>query len=52
MQGHDDWLKKSFSDLKMSKKGLKDDDDTLEKVFDFVKNKIENPDKNLNIFKK
>ena len=135
MQGHDDWLKKSLSDLKMAKKGLKDDDDTLDcavyhvhqcaekvlksyfafknktierthdleyllkicseidfdflalkedvkklnpfavqsrypddrfcidryeaeeavkrakKVFDFVKNKIENPDKNMNIFK-
>jgi len=32
MQGHNDWLKKSLSDLKMAKKGLKDDDDTLDCV--------------------
>jgi HEPN domain-containing protein len=32
MPGHDVWIKKSQSDLKMAKKGLKDDDDTLDCV--------------------
>lgn len=32
MLGHSDWLRKAQSDLKMAKKGLKDDDDTLDCV--------------------
>ncbi|KKQ33626.1 MAG: HEPN-type nucleotidyltransferase, antibiotic resistance related protein [candidate division TM6 bacterium GW2011_GWF2_37_49] len=32
MPGHSDWLKKAQSDLKMARKGLKDDDDTLDCV--------------------
>jgi len=32
MPGHEDWLKKAQSDLKMAKKGLRDDDDTLDCV--------------------
>lgn len=32
MPGHNDWLKKAQSDLKMARKGLKDDDDTLDCV--------------------
>lgn len=32
MPGHEDWLKKAQSDLKMARKGLKDDDDTLDCV--------------------
>lgn len=32
MPRHEDWLKKAHSDLKMAKKGLRDDDDTLDCV--------------------
>ena len=32
MPGYKDWLKKALSDLKMAKKGMSDDDDTLDCV--------------------
>jgi HEPN domain-containing protein len=52
MPGHEDWLKKAQSDLKMSKKGLKEDDDTLDCVVYHAHQCAEKSLKGFYVFKK